>query len=129
MPSKARDLYRSDWFIKARAYVEAQNAEWFILSAKYGVVHPEQLIHPYDVTLNNMSAEERQAWAREVVDQLRTKCGRGDRVIFLAGQRYREYLIPALTGWGCEVETPMSGMGIGKQKAWLKTGLHRLGLD
>lgn len=45
-PLPARELYRSDWFLKARAYVEAQGEEWFILSAKYGLVSPDQVIAP-----------------------------------------------------------------------------------
>lgn len=33
----ARDLYISDWFVKARRYVERRRARWFILSAEYGL--------------------------------------------------------------------------------------------
>lgn len=119
-PAPARALYRSDWFLKARAYVEAHNAEWFILSAKYGLVPPDQVIHPYNVTLNNMTAEDRRVWAGKVADQLRPRCRRGDRIILLAGQRYREHLIPIVKEWGCDVEAPLGRMGIGKQKRWLK---------
>ena len=37
----AQDLYESAWFKKARAYVEARGACWFILSAEHGLLHPE----------------------------------------------------------------------------------------
>lgn len=37
-PSQAANLYRSPWFRKARAYVEAQGAPWYILSALHGLV-------------------------------------------------------------------------------------------
>ena len=36
VPSRARDLYASPWFRKARACVEAMRCPWYILSAKYG---------------------------------------------------------------------------------------------
>jgi hypothetical protein len=36
----ASDLYISDWFCKARRYVEASGRPWFILSAEYGLVPP-----------------------------------------------------------------------------------------
>jgi len=32
-PTRARDLYCSDWFLKARAYVEGQHAPWLISRA------------------------------------------------------------------------------------------------
>ena len=33
----ARDLYISNWFVKARDYVESTRCSWFIFSAKYGM--------------------------------------------------------------------------------------------
>src|SRR6266545_8383566 len=62
-PSPARDLYISDWFLKARDYVESTHSPWFILSAEYGLVSPDQVLAPYERTLNTMSKAERNAWA------------------------------------------------------------------
>jgi hypothetical protein len=39
-PALAKNLYQSDWFIKARAYAESVGSCWFFLSAKYGLVRP-----------------------------------------------------------------------------------------
>ena len=39
-PAQARDLYTSDWFLKARDYVESTHSPWFILSAEHGLVPP-----------------------------------------------------------------------------------------
>ena len=36
------------WFYKARTYVERTGRPWFVLSAKYGLVHPDEVIAPYD---------------------------------------------------------------------------------
>ena len=46
MPASAMDLYTSNWFRKARACVETTGCPWRILSAQYGLVHPEQKIGP-----------------------------------------------------------------------------------
>ena len=50
----AQDLYLSNWFRKAKAYVE-QNLRaqdrWFILSAKHHLVSPETLLLPYEAPL------------------------------------------------------------------------------
>ena len=50
----AAELYRSDWFRKALAYVEGTGARWFILSAAHGLVSPDQRLDPYDVTLRGL---------------------------------------------------------------------------
>ena len=50
----ARDLYLSNWFRKAKAYVELNRRaqdRWFILSAKHHLVSPETLLLPYEATL------------------------------------------------------------------------------
>lgn len=119
-PCAARDLYQSDWFRKARAYVEALRAPWRILSAEHGVVHPDQTIGPYDRTLATMPAHQRQLWAHWVSRQL-SQFTFPPNVVFLAGENYRH---PDLMQWlratrGAAVDVPMAGLGIGQQKAWL----------
>jgi hypothetical protein len=117
---QARELYCSDWFTKARAYVEGQKGRWLILSAKHGVVEPDQVLAPYEETLYEKTAMERRTWAESVSASLKRRVARGDRVILLAGAVYREHLVPLLKDYGCEIEVPMRGLGIGQQKAWLK---------
>ncbi len=118
----ARDLYRSDWFNKARAFAEAAGRDYLILSAAHGVLDPRQEVAPYDATLNTMDRAERQAWAEDVMRQLRQRGQVGRPVVILAGERYREFLIPLLeraSGDPHLVTVPMRGLGIGQQKAWL----------
>ncbi len=112
----AKDLYRSDWFLKARAYVDAQRTPWFILSALHGLVAPDAVIEPYDVALATMTRAERNAWGARVTDQLAKLVAPTAPVVILAGRRYRD----PLTAWaGDRATVPMAGMGIGQQKAWL----------
>ncbi len=114
----AAELYRSDWFRKARAYVEAMGGRWFILSAAHGLVRPDQLLDPYDVTLRALSAQQRRVWGDMTARQLREAIGadQAGPVVFLAGQLYRE---PLLDLAGDRAVIPMKGMRIGEQKAWL----------
>ena len=120
----ARDLYApSDWFAKARAYVEAQDAPWFILSAEHGLLDPATVVAPYETTLLRMSRPTRRAWACRVHGQLVARgLVTGCRFRILAGETYREFLEPWLTGagrWPELAEVPMRGLGLGEQKAWL----------
>jgi hypothetical protein len=116
----ARELYISDWFLKARRYAEASGCHWFILSAEYGLVAPDQVIAPYERTLNSMPVVERRTWADCVSRQLATTMPMLKNVVFLAGERYREFLAPELTNRGVVVSVPMAGLSIGEQLSWLE---------
>jgi len=119
----ARDLYISDWFRKASVYAARVADEWYILSAKYGLVAPDTVIKPYDETLNRMPAAARRSWAERVLPDLRRVLQPGDHVVILAGVKYRENLVNPMQKMGCRVEIPMEGLGIGKQLSWLKQQL------
>lgn len=118
-PCAARDLYASDLFLKARRYVEASACPWFILSAEYGLVSPDQVIAPYERTLNTMSIADRRAWAARVAKQLAEAVPDLSQVVFLAGERYREFLANHLSGRGVTMSVPMNGLRIGEQLSWL----------
>jgi hypothetical protein len=115
---QAKDLYASDWFCKARTFVEASGHPWFILSAKFGLVAPDQAISPYEQTLNDMPRAERVAWASRVRAQMDEAAPVGGRCIVLAGQRYREFLMEYLKE-RYVVEVPMERLAIGRQLQWL----------
>mgnify|MGYP006302676237 FL=1 len=95
-PKHARRLYNSAWFRKARSYAEGHADAWYVLSAKYGLVAPDQVIAPYDKTLNTMSASARRAWAEVVLADVENVLEYGDRIIILAGMKYRQYLVDPL---------------------------------
>jgi hypothetical protein len=114
----AKDLYRSAWFLKARNYVESEGYEWYVISAKYGLINRSQIIEPYNMTLNNMSAIDCQKWASMVFEQILKEFPDGGIIVFFAGERYRKYLIPLLENAGYSIEVPLQGLGIGQQLAW-----------
>ena len=120
----ARDLYTSDWFHKARSYVESTGQPWFILSAKYGLVHPEEIIAPYDLTLNTMQVADRRRWAVAILAQLGPHLEGLESVVLLAGQRYREFLETKLREIGLDVSVPMRGLRIGEQLSWLNRHVY-----
>jgi hypothetical protein len=122
-PAQARDLYTSEWFVKARDYVENTGCPWFILSAEHGLVTPERILAPYERTLNTMRKPERQAWATRVKAQMEASLPATDRIIVLAGMRYREFLMEYLER-RAKVEVPMERRGIGQQLQYLTTALR-----
>jgi hypothetical protein len=114
--SPAQELYCSDWFMKCKAYVLRSlgpGDEWYILSAKYGLLKPSREIAPYDETLKTMKREHRVLWAEQILGQLSKLLRPDDAVVILAGQSYREFLEPALHPLVRQVSTPMRGMRLG----------------
>jgi hypothetical protein len=123
-PARARDLYVSSWFLKARDYVGTTRSPWFILSAEYGLVPPDQILAPYERTLNTLRKPERQAWAARVKGQMDTLLPDAARIVVLAGLRYREFLMDYLRQRAPTVDVPMEGLRIGKQLQYLSNALH-----
>ncbi len=103
------------------AYAESLKPDAiYILSAKYGLVDPEQVIPPYNETLNTMKSGQVKDWALDVIDQMEGKINfQKDEIIFLAGERYRKFLQPLCRN----ASVPLEGLGIGKQLSWLKKKL------
>jgi hypothetical protein len=116
---EASELYDSPWFKKAREFARNRCNRWYILSAKYGLVEPNRVIRPYEETLNAKSAAERRAWAQGVWAKLRPLLKPGDHLTVLAGERYREHLMPEFARHGFQAQAPMQGLGIGQQLQWL----------
>jgi cytoplasmic iron level regulating protein YaaA (DUF328/UPF0246 family) len=122
-PMPARDLYISDWFKKASSYADSISDQWFILSAKYGLLDPDDVVEPYDETLNKMPVNQRRAWSKKVIEDLIPKLNVGDQVVVLAGIKSREFLVSPLSSKGIQVEIPMEGLRIGEQLSWLSKHL------
>lgn len=120
-PAKARELYTSPLFKLNFSYAESLKPdEILILSAKYGLVRPEKEVPPYDETLNTLSRAGIHAWATGVLSQLfRVADLERDEFIFLAGERYRKFIVPDLK----HVQVPLEGLSIGKQLQFLKRAL------
>ena len=119
-PAPAAELYISDLFRKSRAWAERFGARWFILSAAHGLVEPDQVLAPYDVTLADQSPADRRAWNDRVLGQLQAAgVDLQAPLVMLAGVNYRGWADLRLQARSA----PMAGLGIGQQKAWLKAQL------
>lgn len=87
VPCAAKDLFRSVWFQKARRLAEAGGGPWFVLSAKHGLVNPDAVLAPYNVSLGRQPILERRAWAERAWRELEPRVQPQDEVVFLAGPR------------------------------------------
>lgn len=120
--AEAKDLYVSPLFKMNLAYARLlKPRKIYILSARYGLVDLEEEIEPYDQTLNTMKMGQVKDWALDVIEQMQGKISfQNDEIIFLAGERYRKFLLPLCRN----AQVPLEGLGIGKQLGWLKKKLE-----
>jgi len=115
----ARMLYdESAYFRRMRAWAEARGDPWYILSAKYGLVHPKTRLEPY----NQRGLSEAQA--ETIATQLHEDGV--DTVHVTAGMDYTEALVPALEARGIDVINHFAGERIGKRRELLKRATREL---
>lgn len=122
VPAQPRDLYKpSALFRKASEYCERTYDEWYVLSAKYGLLDPDgPPIEPYDATLTNASIATRRTWAENVTKELADRgflCD--DTHLYIhAGKVYYGELLPRLKDESVTVFLPTEGLMIGETLAW-----------
>jgi len=111
----ARDLYdESAYFRKQRRYAEAVADEWFIQSAEYGLVAPDEEIQSYDTRPSDDRIQS-EAWAWNIADTLEAVVEPPVTVEILGGKEYADPLTPELEGRGYDVLEPLRGQPIGKR--------------
>jgi len=90
-----------------RGYALARGQPWFILSAKHGLLNPEQRIEPYD----EFGLSEGQC-----MDITQSLASKGvTEVEIIAGQKYTEPLVECLTEYGIDYTILCDGMSIGER--------------
>lgn len=112
----AKDLYVSTLFKWSRRWAETFGDEWRIVSARHGLLHPEEPVAPYDYTLSRMTRYERADWKTNVACATYT---------WLAG---RPLVVLATSGYDSAFKKdrlcarfPFEGLrGFGRKIAWAR---------
>ena len=92
----------------------------YILSAKYKLLELDDIISPYELTLNTMNKEQQKKWAYDVYLQLKNKKQNfEEEAIFLCGDNYRKYLSQLFKN----AKTPLQGLSFGNQLKFYKQNL------
>lgn len=121
-PVPARSLYTGGLFRGSLRFSLDCCQHTFIVSAKYGLLELTKKVEPYDMTLKDMCAGERDAWAIEVVRRLREQMnGKGFpfQAVILAGAVYADPLYTECSWNHIPACRPMRGLGQGQRLKWL----------
>jgi hypothetical protein len=92
-----------------------------ILSAKYGLLDPDEMIEPYDQTLKHASKSERTEWARRVIPQILKLSNK--KLLILAGDDYLAPLIE-VAGKDFDYLAPMEGLSLGTRLQFLNDAIR-----
>lgn len=120
VPMPAKDLYRSELFRRRRLWAEASGKPWWIVSAEYGLVGPDEEIRPYDTRIGQLPLEARHTLASQVATDLEARLGplNGRTLELHAGDDYYLAIAPMLEKQGARVVRPLEGLRIGEQLGW-----------
>ena len=130
-PCKAEEMYRpSPLFTKAYDYATKNYDQAAILSAKYGLLLPHEVIEPYELTLKTIGRKAKKQWAERVYRQLNEKFDFTEisEIYFHAGLDYRNDLIPLLRSEDISVCVPLKGLRQGEQLKWYRENTARASL-
>lgn len=112
-PCKAKEMYMpSDLFKAQKRYWEAYADLAYILSGKYGLIHPSKEIKPYDQHISDHG----ERWNDQVSGQCKWIANKGEHVEIIAGkEEYGSRLEPWFDEYGVDYSHPFEGLGIGER--------------
>ncbi len=122
-PCAAKQLYaKSHQFRCAYEYAELVADKIYVLSARHGLVDVDEVIEPYDETLKDKNAEERQKWASKVTASLAEVSDlEKDHYVILAGKIYYDKLLPNLKN----TSLPLEGVSLFNRPAALRKLINK----
>src|SRR5215211_1273684 len=109
-PDAVGRLFRSDGFARAREHAVHSRLPWFVLSAKHGLLDPDEVITPFGIQIDDQPAGYRSAWGEWVVAQLADRVQLDGVVVEVhGGVDFAQPLRQPLTRRGAVLEIPLPG--------------------
>jgi len=88
--ASAKKMYQGRLFKTVREYSEAMGFDYVIISAKYGLIFPDDIIEGYEKVLQ--TKEDVKSIQSLVEEKLRPLLRNYDKIVVIAGERYRDVL-------------------------------------
>lgn len=117
----AKDVYDSRLWSARRRYAERSRLPWLILSARHGLLEPEEPIEPYELRLTEIDGPAFEAVADRALAQLEALYSLdGLTVEAHVRERYADRMADALVARGARLEQPLRGLSICGQLSWYR---------
>lgn len=113
----AECLYVGGLFKAASRYAKLSGRPWYILSAKYGLIPPNKVIHSYDTRLTDLNEDSLQRWKCMVKQQWDELIGDHAPVVMLVS---KDYEVASDHVPQASVVYPLRGLGLGSRIRWLR---------
>lgn len=91
------------------------------MSAKYGLLDPEEEIDPYELALFRQPKPRRVQWAKHIASRIHDLSDQEDEIIFLAGKPYTKEILPFMRR---KCDAPFQ-LPIGKRYAAMKSAIDQ----
>ena len=124
---QAKILYSpSTLFTYSYNYAKTLCDKVFILSAKYGLLNENDIVSPYDLTLNNQSKKQKEEWSNCVFKNMENTFDLlNDEFFFFCGENYRKFLVPLLKEkYNTKITIPLEKLPLGEQLKFLKNKIN-----
>lgn len=121
-PARADAIYTGSLFRAQLKYADHLRGHVMILSSKYGLLDRRRIVVPYELTLNNMTDEQRDAWAERVAKEIMEVTTPTTQITLLASKTYSCFL-PKLSNR--TVTQPFEGLSLGQRLAAVKLAISR----
>jgi len=89
---KAIDLYEGDFFKKVKKFVKLHNFDFRIISAKYGLLSPDDEIPPYNEKIKN--SDDIVILQKKIIPKLYNIINKYDKILILMGEDYKNIIKP-----------------------------------
>ncbi len=124
-PTRAGDLYTSSRFKISKEIAANISSQFFVLSAKHGLLEPDQVVDPYDVDISSLNDQEVILWAESVVSSI-SKLAPGSKVTVLAEEQYALPLIERnlKSGFNLKLVAPFVKLASENIPIWLEQALR-----
>ena len=113
------EFYQSPLFQKTLQYASNHYDRMYFYNAKDGLLLPDDIMDPYDVSIKTFTHYQREEWAQKVIEQFyQYEPSTNITVCLHGGSVYRKHLEPQLKNYDYHYEVPLKGLGIGEQLSW-----------
>tara|TARA_R100000152_G_C6779379_1_gene210950 strand:+ start:867 stop:1280 length:414 start_codon:yes stop_codon:yes gene_type:complete len=117
---RAEDMYLGSFFKMSTSIVKKTTERYFILSAKYGVLNPSDIIEPYELKITDLKTEQYRRWIFQNSKRLQQLINKNETIYSLASDRYNNAL------YQFNVYAPMTGLTMGYRNSWLRKKTRQL---